>query len=479
MFLLILAYLGFAIVRPQDYLPGMANVPVMSVTLVLAFIGWLLRGARTSGAPQFLLLPIFVLIAMASMVMNGWSGGIAYVIEQMGPSLIVFLVLGTAIDDPRRTVAAFRLIVLCTLVLALHSVQQAATGVGWTGMTLSEGDRVRYVGIFNDPNDLGLLFVMALPMACCLASRAGFLGRWFWRAGIVLLLAGVYLTKSRGTQLAVLVMFAVWLWQQRGLLTAGLLSAGGLVGLMLLPATRMDELDPDEESAFGRVDAWYEGFDMFKTHPLFGVGFGNFTDYNTLTAHNSFVLVLAETGFLGFVTWLAFVGYCFWMMWRLLRFQGALALVAQTVQTPLRALTAARPGARLALALPAGSARMAHPPVAMHGTRAAQAAPAAASATAADRPAGDRQARAERALTLALFCSLCGFFTAAFFLSRSYNMMLYTLAAVVVGHYASMRSRHDALPRFTLSASGWRWLPIAMVSVVALYILMTLLLRTA
>ncbi|GAB3786482.1 O-antigen ligase family protein [Dyella agri] len=477
MFLLILVYLCFAIVRPQDFLPGMANLPVMSITLLLAFVGWLLRGARTSGAPQFLLLPVFVLIAMASEVISGWSGGMQYVIEQMGPSLIVFFVLASALDNPRRTAIAFAVIGLCAMVLALHSVQQAEQGVGWTGMTLGEDGRIRYVGIFNDPNDLGLLFVMALPMVVCLASRAGFFGRWFWRIGAVLLLFGVYLTKSRGTQLAVLLMGAVWLWQKRGLLTAGSLGFVGLVGLMLMPSTRMNDLDPDEESAFGRVDAWYEGLDMFKTHPLFGVGFGNFTDYNTLTAHNSFVLVLAETGFLGFMTWLAFVGYCFWMMWRLLRLQTGLA---RAVQATVHAVAAVRPQARLALAppLPVDVDVVQRRQALVRGRVGATANPGTAPDQ-HDTAAEARQARAEQALSLTLFCALCGFFLAAFFLSRSYNIMLYTLAAVAVGHYANMRQRHDTLPRFALSVSGWRWLPIALVSVVALYILVAILLRTS
>ena len=55
--------------------------------------------------------------------------------------------------------------------------------------------------------------------------------------------------------------------------------------------------------------------------------------------------------------------------------------------------------------------------------------------------------------------------------------MLYTLAAIVVGHYASMRQRHDTLPRFTLSVSGWRWLPIALAVMAALYVLVAVLLR--
>jgi O-antigen ligase len=446
MFPLILLYLMFVIIRPQDFLPGAADLPLMPLSLLLAFVGWLAAGARTPAAPQFLLLPLFVLMAMASEVANGWFGGTLDVLDQLGPSLIVFFVLATSVNEPRRAAAAFRVIGLSAMVLALHSAQQAAHGVGFTGMTLGEDGRVRYVGIFNDPNDLGLLFVMALPMVFYLASRAGFLGRWFWRAGALLLLFGVYLTQSRGTQLAVLLMGAVYLWQRRGLATAASLSVAGLVGLMLLPSSRMTELDVDEPSAFGRVDAWYEGLDMFKTHPLLGVGAGNFTDYNELTAHNSFVLVLAETGFLGFLTWLAFVGYCFWMMWRLLHFRPAPVAVPDA---PAQLVAAVRP---------------------WRGAPARRV-PAAPAAPVPETP--------EKALTLTLLCALCGFFAAAFFLSRSYNIMLYTLAAIVVGHYAGMRQRHAALPLFTLSGSGWRWLPISTVAVAALYVLVAVLLRTS
>jgi len=420
MFALSLLYLAFAIIRPQDYVPGMAAVPVMSVALALAALGWLISNSKTFAAPQLLLMPLFVLVAMASQVVNGWFGGVFEVLNQLGPSLIIFFVLTAAVNQPRRVSTIFKVISLSAMVLALHSTQQAAHGVGWTGMTLGEDGRIRYVGIFNDPNDLGLLFVMALPMALFLRSRAGFLGRLFWLAVAGLLLWGAYLTQSRGTQLAVLVMLGVYLWRRRGIVVAGGLSVAGLVGLMLLPSSRMTELDASEESALGRVDAWYEGLDMFKTHPLFGVGAGNFTDYNALTAHNSFVLVLAETGYIGFIVWLAFVGYGFWMMLTLLRYRPE----------PADAAGAAAWGL-------------------------------------------------EKSISLTLFCALWGFFAAAFFLSRSYNIMLYTLAAIVVGHYISMRRKYTSLPMFTLSVTGWRWVPLSIIAIIALYVIVAVLLRTS
>lgn len=420
MFLLILLYLVFTIIRPQDYMAAMSGVEAMPVILGSAFLVWVFSSNKSFAEPQYPLLVMFLLAMMMSQVTNGWAGGAWEELKTFGPFVIAFIVLSTAVTTRRRVIITIAVISICTMVLAAHGIQQARTGVGWTGMPLNENGRIRYVGIFNDPNDLGLLFVMALPMTLYLSGRSKFLFRVFWLAGAVLLLVGVYLTESRGTQLAVMVIFGVYMWRKRGLITAGALGGMGLVGLMLLPSSRMQDMGPDEPSAFGRVDAWYEGLHMFISHPLFGVGAGNFTDYNYLTAHNSLVLVLAETGFFGYVAWLAFVGYCFWMMLMILR----------------------------------------HKPQPMDLARAGE-------------------WREEQALAQTLFLSLCGFFTAAFFLSRSYIVLLYLLAAIVVGHYINARRRFPSLPAFSLSDGGWRWIPIGLASIIALYVLVTILLHTA
>jgi hypothetical protein len=317
-------------------------------------------------------------------------------------------------------------------VLALHGVDQFHNGVGWTGMGMSEDRRIQYVGIFNDPNDLGLLFVATLPMALYLSSKGGFLGRMFWLAGGALLVYGIYLTNSRGAFLAVMVIMAIYLWLKRGMLTSLVLSCGGMLGMLLLPA-RVQDLDVDDPSAFGRVDAWYEGLHMFLSHPLFGVGAGNFTDYNYLTAHNSFVLVLAETGLFGYVLWLAFVGYSFLMTLRILRHR---------VEVP-------EPGTTI---VPAGKA--------------------------VSPPAGEDWDR-ERGVALTLLLSLCGMFAAAFFLSRSYMIVMYLLIALVVGNFVGVRRRFPDLPEFSLLSSGWTWIPIALGSIVLLFIVVAVLMRSA
>ncbi|MGN6091444.1 MAG: O-antigen ligase family protein [Luteibacter jiangsuensis] len=419
MFPLILLYVVLTIIRPQDYVEGLNAVPILPVVLLMAFAAWVVSKEKTFEAPQFVILPAFLLILMVSQVTNGWTGGAVYELGRFGPVVIAFFIFGASCGTQMRVRVAMGVFVACAVVLAVHGVEQAKLGVGWTGVPLGEGGRIQYVGIFNDPNDLGLLFASTFPMAVFLGRRGAGVLRPVWLGAALLLLYGTYLTTSRGAMLAVLVVAGCYIWYRKGVAVAAVL---GVVGLAVLKAlsSRMEELDAGEESAAGRVDAWYSGLEMFRDNPLLGVGPGNFTEYNELTAHNSFILVLAETGFVGFVLWLAFVAYGFLMMLKIVRFQ-----------------------------------------------RPADADPAVGAAW-----------TTEKQMALTLLLSLCGLFAAAFFLSRSYMVVLYLIAAMVAGHYVGARRRWPELPMFRLSDGGWRWVPTGACSVFALFVLVAFLLRT-
>jgi O-antigen ligase len=419
MFPLILLYVVLTIIRPQDYVPGLDTVPILPVVLLLAFAAWTASREKTFEAPQFVILPAFLLVLMISQVTNGWTGGALDEIARFGPVVIAFFVFGASCSTQKRVRVAMSVFVACAAILALHGIEQAKTGMGWTGIPLGEGGRIQYVGIFNDPNDLGLLFAATLPMAMFLGRKGAGAMRLVWLGAALLLLYGTYLTNSRGAMLAVLIIAGCYIWYRKGIVLAGILGIIGLTAMKLL-SSRMEELDAGEESAAGRVDAWYAGLEMFRDNPAFGVGAGNFTEYNELTAHNSFVLVLAETGFIGFVLWLAFVGYGFWMMLTILRHQ--------------------RP--------------------------------------ADTDPVVEADWVMEKQIALTLLLSLCGLFSAAFFLSRSYMVVLYLIAAMVAGHYVGARRRWPTLPMFRLSNGGWRWVPAGVCSIFALFVLVAVLLRT-
>jgi O-Antigen ligase. len=419
MFVFVLIYLMLVLLRPQDY-PQMAGfgIPILPLAMVSAAIAWVFSREKRFNAPQYLLLPLFLVALFLSLAVTGWIGGARIAAVDFLPCVISFFLLANAVNRPSYTRVIMTVIVLCAFVLAVHGVQQASSGVGWTGQTTVEDGRIQYVGIFSDPNDLGMLFVISIPMAVYLGSRGGFLGmrRLFWFCGCLLLCYGIYLTNSRGSFLAVVTMTAVYIWIQRGRVWAAMLGAGALVLLRLMPS-RLDQLNVQESSASGRIDAWYEGMQMFITHPLLGVGAGQFTQHHYLTAHNSIILVLAETGIIGFALWFAFIGYGFWMMYRIVRFEPEFEDEDDILEW-----------------------------------------------------------QDARTIALALLVALSGFFAAAFFLSRSYVILLYLLSALVVAHHSNVLARFPALGELRLGNHVLRWIVLTLGAVACFYVVLKVLL---
>lgn len=434
-----LLYLLLVLIRPQDYpaLVDYAGLPLQPVVLLIAAGFWLLSPGKRFDPPQFLLLAGFFATMLLSHAFNGWIGGAVEQIGKFGPVLLAYVVFAQGLDRRGRILKTMAAFAICAAVLAIHGIQQAITGQGWTGVELSQGTRIQYVGIFNDPNDLGMLFVACVPMAAYLGSRGGLMGlrRLFWTLVLGVLVYGIYLTDSRGALLALLAVLGVFVWQRRGLFTAGALGVAAVAVLLALPS-RFAEIDPEEESAQGRVESWYEGLQMFREHPLFGVGPDMYTDYNPLTAHNSFVLVLAETGIVGFTLWLAFVAYGFRMMWA---------------------------GSR-----PLGELDWEH--------EAAPAADGDAESALAELDAIEAGMAEGRAISLTLLLSLVGCFTAAFFLSRSYVVILYLLCALVLAQYEDQRREDPGLPRFSLGDDVLLWPAAAVGAALGLYVLVKVLL---
>src|SRR3546814_7684503 len=149
---------------------------------------------------------------MVTMVANGWVGGALVRFHVFLPALFSLLLVAQASHSPMNCFRIMWIISLCAVVLTIHGIGQVRLGQGWTGRPTVQDGRIQYVGIFSDPNDLAMLFIMAVPMTLLMAGRGGLLGlrRVFWWAAALPMLSGVYLTNSRGAFLAVLAVAPVW-----------------------------------------------------------------------------------------------------------------------------------------------------------------------------------------------------------------------------------------------------------------------------
>ncbi|HXJ23001.1 MAG TPA: O-antigen ligase family protein [Polyangia bacterium] len=178
---------------------------------------------------------------------------------------------------------------------------------GWLGTSSIEG-RVRYLGILEDPNELAWVLTMGLPF--CFAfyeERPSGKRLALLIAGLVITATCVIMTKSRSGQLSLMGALGVYFirrYRGRGAIAA--LIAG--LPILLLGGRSGEEAD---SSSTERLGCWSEALSMWRENPIFGVGSGQFTEHNSLTAHNSFLLTLAELGPIGFLLWTASIYFAF------------------------------------------------------------------------------------------------------------------------------------------------------------------------
>ena len=163
--------------------------------------------------------------------------------------------------------------------------------------TYSVEERVRYRGELHDPNEVALTITagaLSLLIAFGLRKRTA-LGIAFCTAGVILVVITIMMTGSRGGLISALLVPGVYLIRRYGLWAVIPAGAVGFLAILLGGRSGMNA----DVSTELRYEAWATGFAMFKEHPIFGVGARMFSEHHFLTAHNSFVLTLAEMGFVG------------------------------------------------------------------------------------------------------------------------------------------------------------------------------------
>jgi O-antigen ligase len=265
---------------------------------------------------QTYLLVAFIGAIALSQVAHGWLGGVVESWRLFLPSAAVFFFLVVNVTTVRRLkIAALTAVGSCLIVTVEALCGYYAGYHGEMFVLLSnifspednvigQLSRIRGAGFLSDPNDFAQILLIALPLAFIAWRRGRAVTNFFVvLVPTALLLWTTYLTHSRGGLIALAAVALMAARKKLGTTASTALAAVFILGMLALDFTGGRGISAADGA--DRLEAWANGLEMFKSAPLFGIGFNGFTDLYEITAHNSFVLCLAELGLLGSTLWVA------------------------------------------------------------------------------------------------------------------------------------------------------------------------------
>lgn len=345
-FAVFLLYIFLSFFRPIElFAPELGEYRPMLILWVVAFV---MSGARAIARKEMACRPVHLglLLALCGMVAvsqiaAGWAGGAAQALSQFSPSVMLFVLVLLNVTTLERLKATCVVLVVSMVLASAFSVRAYHTGEHAAELVLRQntaahddyesrgGDttavqaaelipaqdesgwylwRIRGLGFLNDPNDLAQILVMTLPLLWGAWARGRHLRNLFWviLPGSVIGYAMV-LTQSRGSIIGVAAMLFFSVRKVLG--TARTAALIGLMGVVAVAGNMAAGrgFSSKERSAEERIEAWTVGIQLLRQRPVTGAGYGNFTDHNPLTAHNSFVLCFAELGLIGYFVWLGLI----------------------------------------------------------------------------------------------------------------------------------------------------------------------------
>jgi hypothetical protein len=317
-FPLTLAFIWLVFWRPQDWLfPWMFGLPFLDAVIYMALLGLLMEGSqKTINMPKTpaLMLAIGLWFAtIMSHVAHTYFQGILNTYQETFKISLLLLLLLIVISTINRARGVVLMFILAAIVMSIHAILQEKTGVGlggggpliwWHSGKLEWIQQSQFYGIFEDPNDLGQILLTAIPLVFAYPKRTTPVS-FLMSAGVVWLIVEALLTtRSRGSMVGFIAMLACLLFMKLPTrwmpYAAGLGLIAGLAMCAFGGATLLDE------SARERVVFWGQANRAFKANPLFGIGFGMFSEITEKgrAGHNAFVVCYTELGFFGYWFWL-------------------------------------------------------------------------------------------------------------------------------------------------------------------------------
>jgi putative inorganic carbon (hco3(-)) transporter len=327
-------FLLLAYISPMEIFPAIAPYRPQIFMAVLALVAGIpsaLRNPYNLRVPQaYLLLGMFGAVAFSRLANRFLGASVSAIIEFSTAALCFYFVLFNA-----NSIRLLRVLAATVVAIAIYLTLQGMVAyvvspeqnmfvlfenvVGQQGY-LETVKRIRGAGFLADPNDLAQFLLIAMALLGMGWRRGGMFRLIFVIFPGLILFAGMAMTRSRGGLLGLLLLLALVFQSRLGKVKSAFLST--FLGLGLLAANFTGNRAISMGAGADRLDTWREGWGMFRSSPIWGVGYGWFTHHYHYTAHNSFVLCFAELGLLGYFFWMALIVFSLYQLGAILRIEA-------------------------------------------------------------------------------------------------------------------------------------------------------------
>lgn len=310
--------------RPYELFPALSSLTSLAFWIALPTLlvflpsQLALEGNLTARPREVNLVLLLVLAALISMPLalnpgEAWESFNKEFIK----AVLMFVVIVNVVRTERRLKGMLLLALAVSCLLSINAFNDYRSG-----RFVFEGYRISgsIGGMFGNPNDMALHLVTAIPIAIALLlSTRNLLSKSLYGVCIVLMVAAIVLTYSRGGFIALMAISGMLAWKfgrRNPLLVVMLAIVSVPLFLAFVPGnylTRIasifdSSLDPNGSSS-ARSDLFKRSVIVALANPLFGIGMGNFhiVSIREAVSHNAFTQVASEMGIAASVIYTMFI----------------------------------------------------------------------------------------------------------------------------------------------------------------------------
>ncbi|HVE87844.1 MAG TPA: O-antigen ligase family protein [Myxococcales bacterium] len=327
------AFCAVTYVAPGEWLAELAPLRLALVTSTAALV---LVAVARFGRRQGLLLDgwrggALILFSALTLASSAWSifpAGTRVLGVECLKYVGIYLTVVNLARTPRRLAILCGALVLASMVTSVGALRWYFAGQG-----LVEGYRARWVGLYADPNRMAMTLGLVVPLGLAFASRKAM--AWPMRAlsmaSVALAVAAIVVSYSRGGFAGLAVAAGFWVVRERRFDRTLVVALAAATLLVMAPSSYWSRAGSvsgfrEDASAMGRVHAWTVASRINADRPLLGTGAGTFRlawpryappeARRAYEAHNVFLQVLAELGWVGLLLFLGFIGAGMEGAWR-------------------------------------------------------------------------------------------------------------------------------------------------------------------